>query len=259
MTKRMVKVAFMGLVAAALVISSAGATTLEHFSASGTVAVKSVPASGGTNLQGNVVAIDGLSFTATKMLSGRGVDMRGAEPKIRSLGLSGTVFIPNAQVRNGKARAVTARGVAIAKNTRKRSSLRANSVTVRNLRLAPGGAKALDLSALDSIDVSATDFATAAGCAAEAMDLLPADIESSYSVEDLAAAGSFDLSNYDAASGLVDFSGLGEIVVSDTAAASAPVSPMTPGLGLLLFGLGGSLFLGLSRHRRQSLVIPATA
>lgn len=247
-----------GLLALASAAGAAksGGTTVENFTASGTVAVKmpGTATKDGTVFQGRLL-FRHLDFSEGHLVvEGSDIELDGVEEPIAALTYTGSAIVP---ARRGPAM-VNAQGSLSATDAAGERLFSLNGITVHGLRTGPQfSERSLDLVKGSVVSASAMRPVPGGGGGGGCViaDLDP-DADIDLRVEQLETHASVNLIGVDAVNGLVDFAGMGRIDISDTAGAGKPVPlPTGAGLGLLLLGLGGAFGIGRAARRR---VEPAT-
>lgn len=235
-----------GLVSLLCTPPLSAASSVENFSLSGIASLSSVASGTGSLFDGNV-RLTSVEFGAGSMnFNGSRIDMRGSEPLIKSLVYSGSARVPAP----GKAATSSAVGKGdIRFPHQKREVLSIGELTLSGLpatkSLAEGNLTALEAGMV--IDVNAASLSSPEACVAEALMAMPPEPEYTGFVEQMQIAGTVTVTNVDAASGIIEFDGLGAIQVQPEQLPAAQGA--AAGLSLLGLAALGSTLLSRIRGR----------
>ncbi len=264
---------FLGLLATILVVPNFAApatstvSTVENYSLSGTVAVD-LPGhqtAGGTLFKGTVTLNDTDFSRGSMTAQGSSFELAGAESSFGALSYNFSAVVPAA---SGPATVDVAAKVSANQFGTNWFSAKVN---VENVALGSEfSANYLDLGVgQEAVNVMAANVSSAQNCAAAVYVAAAGVPDVDVRVEQTQSSATTNVLSIDAANGLVDFAGLGQITVDRSGSdggglipgisgvVTAPTIPPAAGLGLLLLGLGFALALGV--QRRQQVATTALA
>lgn len=250
-----------GVAAAVLLLlasypAAASATRVENYSVSGSAVVSLPGTTTKTGVQFDVaVTVDSVSFSSGHMLtSSSSVEMHGDEGNFEALEYWGTINVP---VSSGPA-LVTVTATAGARDNGYSKTVpvvTAGSIEIGHVVLGSGfSANHFDVDTSSAVSLQIANAAATNQCAANLVMTSPNINEK---VESASSSASLNLSGVDAATGVVSFSGLGDISVSGAGGSAGAAVPGVPLAGGLLLALGALAWLAAAVTARRPAPVAA--